>query len=159
MQATAFFAALQSRCYYKAVFGVRRGQLREHTEKLMARYRDCGGYLIYEPEVAKTAARVKCVACGWMRSDPNFRKEEPTYFPPDRIDKQIEWTMQNSGFDLYDSGSAAAQLGISESFFRESVRKDPKAPVITGRGMIACNTPTLQQWWDGKRHHRVIREG
>jgi hypothetical protein len=27
-------------------------------------------------------------------------------------------------------------------------------PVIIGRGIIACNTPVLQQWWDGKRHHR-----
>jgi len=22
-----------------------------------------------------------------------------------------------------------------------------------GRGMIACNTPALQQWWDGKNRH------
>jgi hypothetical protein len=41
------------------------------------------------------------------------------------------------------------------SFFRESVKKDPKAPVIVARGMIACNTPDLQQWWDSKKHHRV----
>jgi hypothetical protein len=34
------------------------------------------------------------------------------------------------------------------------VKKDPKAPVIMGRGMIACNTPLLQQYWDGKRHHK-----
>jgi hypothetical protein len=34
-----------------------------------------------------------------------------------------------------------AQLGISESFFRESVKKDPEAPVIVERGVIACNTP------------------
>jgi len=51
----------------------------------------------------------------------------------------------------YFPRSAAAQLGISESFFRESVKKDPKAPVIVGRGMIACNTPALQDWWDGKK--------
>ena len=25
-----------------------------------------------------------------------------------------------------------------------------------GRGMIACNTPVLQQWWDSKKHHKVI---
>jgi hypothetical protein len=25
--------------------------------------------------------------------------------------------------------------------------------VIVGRGMIACNTPALQDWWDGKKHH------
>ena len=121
----------------------------------MARCPDpqCGGYLIYEPELAGIAARVKCMACGWMRSDPNFRKEKPTYFPSDSIDKRIEWTMQNSGFDLYDPRSAAAQLGISLSFFRESVRSDSSAPVIVGRGMIACNTPALEEWWNGKKHH------
>ena len=66
--------------------------------------------------------------------------------------------MDHPGYDLYFSGSAAAQLGISVSFFRESVNKDPKEPVIMGRGMIACNTPSLQKWWDGKRHHRVTGE-
>ena len=93
-----------------------------------------------------------------MVSDPNFRKEKPAYFPSDWEDKRTEWTMQNSGFDLYDPRSAAAQLGISVSFFSESVKKDPKAPVIVGRGMIACNTPALQQWWDGKNHHRINRQ-
>jgi hypothetical protein len=52
-----------------------------------------------------------------------------------------------------DPGSAAAQLGISVSFFSDSVKKDPAAPVIVGRGTIACNTPALQEWWDGKRHY------
>ena len=61
--------------------------------------------------------------------------------------------------DSYDPTSAAAQLGISESFFRESVKNDPKAPVIVGRGMIACNTPALQEWWDSKKHHRVSLVG
>ena len=49
---------------------------------------------------------------------------------------------------------APAQLHISGSFFRESVKKDPKAPVIPGRGMIACNTSALREWWDEKRHHK-----
>jgi hypothetical protein len=88
-----------------------------------------------------------------MISDQTSRKKKPTYFPSDLVDKQIEWTMQNSGFDLYDPRSAAAQLGISLNFFRESVKKDPKALVICGRGMIACNMETLQRWWDGKKHH------
>jgi hypothetical protein len=35
------------------------------------------------------------------------------------------------------------------------LRKHPEAPVIMGRGMIACNTPALQEWWDAKNHHRV----
>ena len=62
------------------------------------------------------------------------------------------------GSTPYDPASAAAQLGISVSFFRESVKHEPKAPVIVGRGMIACNTPALQEWWDGKNHHRVTGE-
>jgi hypothetical protein len=75
------------------------------------------------------------------------------------VDKTVGWQMEHRGYDLYFPSSAAAQLGISVSFFRESVKKDPRAPVIVGRGMIACNTPALQQWWDGKNHHRIIREG
>lgn len=89
-----------------------------------------------------------------MLSDPNFRKEEARYFPSDQVDKRIEWQQEHTGYDLYFPKSAAAHLGISESFFRESVKSDSSAPVIMGRGMIACNTPALQEWWDGKRHHR-----
>jgi hypothetical protein len=89
-----------------------------------------------------------------MVSDPSFRKEQPRYFPPDRTDKLIEWQQQNSSYDLYSARSAAAQLGVSESFFRYSVKADSAAPVIMGRGMIACNTPALQAWWDNKNHHR-----
>ena len=62
--------------------------------------------------------------------------------------------MEHPGYDLYLPSSTAAELGISLSFFRESVKKDRKAPVIVGRGMIACNTPALQEWWEGKRHHK-----
>jgi hypothetical protein len=116
------------------------------------------GYLLYEPEFMETPARYKCTACGWMVSDPNFRKEEPKYFPPDRTDKMIEWMQQNSGYDLYYPRSAAAQLGISESFFKYSVKNDPTAPVIMGRGMIACNMSALQSWWDGKRHQGAGRK-
>ena len=114
----------------------------------------CSGYLAYEPEYLDYPARLKCMACGWMLSDPNFRKEKPSYFPPDRIDKLIEWQMMYPGYDLYYPGSAAAQLGISLSFFRSSVRADSSAPVMVGRGVIACNTLALQQWWDAKNHHR-----
>ena len=100
-------------------------------------------------------ARVKCVACGWMRADPNFGKEQLTYFPTEEVDKMIGWKMEHPGYDLYFPRSAGAQLGISESFFRESVNKDRKAPVIMGRGMIACNTPALHASWNRKKHHRV----
>jgi hypothetical protein len=31
--------------------------------------------------------------------------------------------------------------------------------VIVGRGMIACNTAVLQEWWDSKKHHRITGEG
>ena len=33
-----------------------------------------------------------------------------------RTDRGINWTHENSGYDLYDSRSAAAQLGISLSY-------------------------------------------
>jgi hypothetical protein len=112
----------------------------------------CGGYLLFEPELIETAARYKCTACGWMLNDPNFRKEKPRYFPSDSVDKRIEWQNENPGYDLYEPESAACQLGISVSFLRYSVRQDSSAPVIMGRGSIACNTPALQSWWDGKKH-------
>jgi thiol-disulfide isomerase/thioredoxin len=66
----------------------------------------------------------------------------------------------NSGFDLYDPRSGACQLKISVSYFNYSVKHDPSAPVRMGRGMIACNTPSLQQWWDAKnppRHRQTIK--
>jgi hypothetical protein len=109
---------------------------------------------MYEPEILETPARYRCVACAWMLSDPNFRKEEPRYFPSDRIDRRIEWQKQNPGYDLYEPRSAACQLGITVSHLNHMIRKDRSAPVIMGRGMIACNTPDLQDWWDGKTHHR-----
>jgi len=124
-------------------------------EEIMVRCPLCAGYLSYEPELLETPARVKCILCGWMMSDPNFRKEEPKYFSPDRTDKIIEWQQQFPGYDLYFPGSAAAQLGISESFLRYSVRTDSAAPVILGRGRIACNTVALQEWWNRKDHHRL----
>jgi len=120
----------------------------------MVRCPQCSGYLTYEREFLENPPRVTCISCGWMLYDPNFRKEDSRYFPPDRVDKRVEWTQQHSGYDLYDPRSAACQLGISMSFFRYSVRQDPSAPVVMGRGMIACNTPALQEWWDGKSHHR-----
>jgi hypothetical protein len=113
----------------------------------------CGGYLIHEPELGGMPARVRCIACGWMLSDPNFRKEQPSFFPSELVDKRIGWQMEHPGYDLYFPSSAAVQLRISVSFLRESVKKDLEAPVIWGRGMIACNTETLQRWWDGKKHH------
>jgi len=84
----------------------------------------CGASLIYEPELVDTAARWRCMACGWMRSDPNFRKEKLRYFPSDWVDKRIEWQKKHPGYDLYFPRSGAAQLGISVSFFRESVKAD-----------------------------------
>jgi DNA-directed RNA polymerase subunit RPC12/RpoP len=124
------------------------------TEGTMARCPQCSGYLLYEPEFPETPARYKCMACGWMVSDPNFRKEQPRYFPPDSVDKRIEWQREDPGYDLYEPKSAACQLGISESFFKYSVKHDSSALVIMGWGLIACNTPALQAWWDGKNHHR-----
>jgi hypothetical protein len=88
-----------------------------------------------------------------MLYDPNFRKEEPRYFPSDSVDKRIEWQQEHPGYDLYDPRSAASQLNISVSFLKHSVRHDQSAPVVMGRGFIACNTPALQEWWDGKKHY------
>src|ERR1044071_7823592 len=121
----------------------------------MERCPTCGGYLTFEPEFLETPARYKCIACGWMQNDPNFRKEEPRYFPSDRVDKRIEWQHLHPGYDLYDPTSAAFQLGISVSYLRQSASGDSLSPVSFKRGMIACNTVALQEWWDGKRHHHV----
>ena len=126
---------------------------RELKEEMMARCNHCGGYLIYEPEFMENPAQYKCIACGWTLSDPNFRKESPTLFPSDRTDKQIGWQKSYPGYDLYDPKSAACQLGITVSHFRAMVKGDPAAPVTMGRGMIACNTPELQTWWDGRNHY------
>jgi hypothetical protein len=109
--------------------------------------------MVYDPEIMESAARYKCIACGWMVSDPRFRKEEPRYFPSGSVDKRIEWQQEHTGYDLYDQKSAACQLGISVSFLKYCVRQDSSAPVIMGRGLIACNTPALQEWWDSKKHH------
>jgi hypothetical protein len=89
-----------------------------------------------------------------MRSDPRFRIDEARYFPPDRVDKQIEWQQQYPGYDLYFPQSVAAQLRITDGFLRDAVKAVSSAPVIWGRGKIACNTPALEQWWDGKKHHQ-----
>jgi hypothetical protein len=59
------------------------------------------------------------------------------YFPSELEDKRIGWQMEHPGYDLYFPKSAAAHLGISQSFFRESVKNDPEAPVIMGHGVIA----------------------
>ena len=119
----------------------------------MARCLQCGGYLVYEPELMETPAQIRCIACAWVFYDPNFRKEKPRYFPSDAVDKRIEWRQEHPGYDLYEPKSAACQLRISVSFLNHSIRTDSSAPVIVGRGLLACNTPALQSWWDGKRHH------
>ena len=49
-------------------------------------------------------------------------------------------------------------LGSARAFSGESVKKDPKAPVILGRAVIACNMPPLQEWWDGKRTSQIKRQ-
>jgi hypothetical protein len=91
-------------------------------------------------------ARGRCTACGWAFYDPNFRKEKARYFPADSTDRRIEWRNENQGYDLYEPKSAACQLRISVSYLKDSVRNDASAPVIMGWGVIACNTPALQEW-------------
>jgi hypothetical protein len=119
----------------------------------MARCPTCGGYLKHEPEFLESPARLSCIACGWMRYDPNFRKEQPRYFPPDSVDRRIGWRQENPGYDLYEPKSAAYQLDTTVSHLKDCLRSDSSAPVLMEWGMIACNTPALQAWWDGKRHH------
>jgi len=75
------------------------------------------------------------------------------YFPPEAVGNRNGFEYDYRSDDSYYPRSAAAQLGISVSFFRESENKDRKAPVIMGRGMIACNKAALQEWWDRKKHH------
>jgi hypothetical protein len=115
---------------------------------------------LYDWLVDRQQATIKnaadaCKAKVWMLYDPNFRKEKQRYFPPDRADRRIEWRQANPGSDLYEPSSAACQLNISVSFLKYSVRNDPLAPMIMGRGMIACNTPALQ-WWNRKKHHTQV---
>ena len=119
----------------------------------MSRCPQCSGYLVYERELLESPARVNCIACGWMLYDPRFRKEEPRYFPPDRMDRRIEWKQDHPEYDLYEPRSAACQLSITVGTLRKSITHDPSAPVVLGRGLIACNTPALQEWWDGKKHY------
>lgn len=131
-------------------------RLRE-TRKWMPRCQNdkCGAALIYEPELLDTPARWRCIACGWMLSDPKFRKISPGIFQRNQWIAGLAGKRNIPDTTYYCPRSAAAQLHIGESFFRESVKNDPKAPVIIGRGVIACSTPALQEWWDGKNHHRV----
>ena len=121
----------------------------------MVRCPQCSGYLMYEPELLETPARLKCIACAWMLYDPNFRKEEARYFPAESMDRRIEWRQENPGYDLYEPRSAACQLGITVGSLRKSITHDPSAPVVLGRKLITCNTPALQEWWDGKKHYSV----
>src|SRR5260370_30774607 len=110
-------------------------------EGTMPRCPQCGGYLQHEPELMETPARVKCIACAWMIYDPRFRNETPKYFPSDSVDRRIEWQQEHPGYHLYEPKSAACQLGISVSFLNDSIREDPSAPVITGKGVIPCKPP------------------
>jgi len=50
------------------------------------------------------------------------------------VSEYREWQQEHPDYDLYEPKSAACQLGISESFFRESVKSDYSAPVIWGAG-------------------------
>jgi hypothetical protein len=133
-------------------FFFRRGGTREPMPR--CQNDKCGAALIYEPEFLDTPARWICMAFGWMRTIQISENNPGIFLRNQWIGRSAE--KEHPGYDLYCPRSAAAQLHISGSFFRESVKKDPKAPVIPGRGMIACNTSALREWWDEKRHHKVF---
>src|SRR5690348_7359323 len=59
-------------------FFFRRGGTREPMPR--CQNEKCGAALIYEPEFLDTPARWRCIACGWMVSDPKFRKNNPGIF-------------------------------------------------------------------------------
>jgi hypothetical protein len=111
-------------------------------------------YLLYETELLETPALYKCTACGWMVCDPNFRKEQLRYFPPDSVDKR------SNGNGRIWAMTCTRQEARLVSL--ESVRVTSKMLSETTRlrrsswagGLIACNTPALQVWWDAKNHHR-----
>ena len=137
--------------YYTRAFILLSRELSE-MEETMPRCPQCGGYLSYEPEILETPARLWCIACGWMLDDPNFRKEKPRYFPSDSMDKRIEW--RQSIRDMISTSRKALLVSWNQrQFLKYSIRQDRSAPVIMSWGLIACNTPALQSWWDGKRHH------
>jgi len=46
----------------------------------MTRCPECNGYLVYEPEFLEIPARVKCMACGWMVSDPKLQEGRTEVF-------------------------------------------------------------------------------
>jgi len=96
----------------------------------MTRCPKCSGFLDYEPEFLDTPARVKCIACPWSVDDPNFRKEQPRYFPPDSVDRRIELRKEHPGYDLCEPKSAACQLNISASYLQYSVKHNSSAPVV-----------------------------
>ena len=120
----------------------------------MARCPNCNGYLIYEPEYLSPGT-VEVSACGWSRYDPNFRKEEPRFFPTDSVDSRIEWQQAHPGFDLYEPKSAACQLESVE-FLNYCVRHDPSAPVIMGRGVMPATLRHCRMvgWEETPRRHR-----
>jgi hypothetical protein len=61
--------------------------------------------------------------------------------------------LQEGKAEVFSAKSAACQLHISVSYLKYCIRPDSSAPVIMEWGMIACNTPALQAWWDSKKHH------
>src|SRR5437870_11905386 len=87
------------------------------------------------------------VACAWMLYDPRFRKEEPRYFPSDRMDRRIAWRQENPGYELYEPRRAACQLGITVGSLRNSMTHDPSAPVVLVRCQIMCDLMSALDTW------------
>ena len=57
---------------------------------------ECGGYLIYEPELAETGASEMCGVRGCALIQTS-RKEQPRYFPTELVNKRIGWQQEFPG--------------------------------------------------------------
>src|SRR5215467_5717185 len=76
---------------------------------------------------------------GWFVIRTSGRKSRGI-FPLMQWTSALKWRQEHPGYDLYEPKSAACQLRISVSFLNHSIRTDSSAPVIVGRGLLACNT-------------------
>src|SRR2546426_7088365 len=62
-------------------------------------------------------------SCAWMLYDPRFRKEEPRYFPSDRMDRRIEWRSEEHTSELQSPCNLVCRLLLEKKKkHREDIR-------------------------------------